>query len=93
MKSIYRCPSCNNLLCVDFHNGLFVLWCGHGPCPSYAANDGAEGATEAGAFGLLERKIDNEPEPEREPETEDERKDRIAWEIADRKVDEHKLRE
>lgn len=58
----YSCPVCHRpLLQASCHTSV-LLWCGHGACPSIAANDGGEGNTWAEAFADLKRKIDKEIE-------------------------------
>ncbi len=59
MKSTLRCPVCGNPLNVERHpdsaDGYYILWCGVGRCPSYAANQGGSGPTELAAFEELDR--------------------------------------
>lgn len=53
-----NCPCCGKELCMASSaiegKQTVHLWCGHGPCPSYAMNDGAEAPTAEEAFDRLE---------------------------------------
>lgn len=67
-KSAFLCPGCQQPLNVEpaqtFAPGVVhvSLWCGCGPCPSEAANQGAVGETEAQALNRLRIAVENEPE-------------------------------
>lgn len=56
----HNCPVCHQQLMVASYRGGIVVWCANGPCRSIAANDGAEGVTEAEAFANLQKAIDKE---------------------------------
>lgn len=59
----YFCPVCEKPLDLEKRDvDSLGLWCAYGPCPSYAANDGAEGATESEAYYELVRKVEAEQE-------------------------------
>jgi hypothetical protein len=46
------------------------MWCGYGPCKSFAANTGTEGDTEQLAFTALENEVAKEKHDEEEgPQT------------------------
>ncbi len=60
-KSSYTCPVCGKFLSLQgTAAGYIILYCGNGPCPSKAANNGAIGGTELRAFETLARLIDQE---------------------------------
>jgi hypothetical protein len=67
-KSVHACPACGNPLsvktCAPNKREFVILYCGHGPCKSKAANDGAIAGTEARAFEELKRAINAEPSPD-----------------------------
>lgn len=59
-----KCPACNQPLHVGFeisHNE-FVAWCGHGPCKSEKANNGAYGKTEEQAQQNLIKQLESKPD-------------------------------
>ena len=58
--SAHRCPVCDQWLIKVARTGMINLWCGYGPCLSYAANDGAWAPTEAEAFDRLKHACDSE---------------------------------
>lgn len=61
MKSRYVCPSCKKPLIVERGGEfMFGIHCGHGPCRSTKANDGAEADTEKRAFEILRKNIEAE---------------------------------
>ena len=59
-KSTYRCPVCKQPLCIESTGDGVILWCGHGPCTSQRANDGADGLTERLAYEALCKAVDVE---------------------------------
>lgn len=63
------CPCCRNPLSVGFNlaEQKFIAWCGHGPCPSTRANDGAFGRTEEHAQLNLILALTENPEGDDEP--------------------------
>lgn len=58
-----KCPVCHQPLRWELRDLDAVgLWCGYGPCPSYAANTGAEGENEATAYARLVALVELEQE-------------------------------
>lgn len=58
----YTCPVCKQFLTVSENEDgtVYEMWCDHGPCKSYAANDGADGATHLEAYNNLCKAIELE---------------------------------
>lgn len=55
-QSSYKCPACDRLLwCLPMGDQI-LFWCGVGPCPSIAANNGASTIEE------LRKNVENEKE-------------------------------
>lgn len=66
-KSTFTCPVCNQPLCKLMAGaGRILLWCGNGPCTSYAANDGESGVTEQEAYDKIKAAVENQKMPARE---------------------------
>ncbi len=59
-KSVHLCPACGKPLSVKRPAEFVILYCGHGPCPSKAANQGEIARTEDDAFEKLKREIEAE---------------------------------
>lgn len=58
-----RCPACNESLTQEGSaGGRITIWCGYGPCVSYAANDGHSGQSEPEAYEKLCRAVKREKE-------------------------------
>jgi len=55
-----KCPTCDKPLQHVLIGRKVFIWCGFGPCKSYAAHAGAEGEDNASAMALLESAIDSE---------------------------------
>ena len=60
VKSVHPCPVCGQPLSVKRPAEFVILWCGYGPCPSKAANEGAIAGTELQAFEQLKRLVNAE---------------------------------
>lgn len=56
MLTDLKCPACQTELSWDDN----YLYCSHGPCPSYAANNGARAGTPEEALRLLTTQIEAE---------------------------------
>lgn len=57
-KSDHTCPVCKQpLFKLPAAAGRILVWCGHDPCTSQAANDGNSGLTEQAAYDGLVRDI------------------------------------
>lgn len=54
------CPECGQPLHVKLEAGHVTLWCAYGPCPSWAANDGATASTAEEAFAKLSEAVEAE---------------------------------
>jgi len=54
IQSKFKCPCCQRPLTVEIQGLAWYLFCGHGPCKSSVANDGALGDTEKAAADRLE---------------------------------------
>lgn len=64
-KTDFKCPGSGTLphyFNVKQEGELWVAWCGHGPCPSYVANDGAVGTTPGEACQILEDLVSRDPD-------------------------------
>lgn len=59
-KTDIKCPACSRFLwMVQLENGMGkTFWCGTGPCPSIAANNGAS------SIELLRKNVEEEEESE-----------------------------
>lgn len=57
----YTCPVCKQFLSVSQNeDNYYFMFCGYGPCKSYAANDGSDGATHIEAYQKLCKAIEQE---------------------------------
>jgi hypothetical protein len=63
-KSNLLCPECQQPLSkLPGLGSTVILFCARGPCPSQAANDGAQGPTEEAAYAKLTAYIKNDQRP------------------------------
>lgn len=62
MTTTLPCPVCGKPLFAERLGENQLIFCAYGPCPSHAANEGAEGATPQEACEKLRRMVQEELE-------------------------------
>lgn len=63
-----NCPSCNHRFETRHDGAQWLVWCGHGPCKSKAANDGLAARILDEAVKQLVERIEEEMDGEKKRE-------------------------